>query len=180
MFLSAGEQSLSALMAQVGKRPTPGQEIRMAEIEADAGAGKGVVEALHGHDSSASLIQAVKDAATTSYGAVGIAWLRRLAGDRDKLGKMLADGIRRFVKEYASQGANGQVERVGRRFGLVAMAGEIATRYGLTGWPEHEAEQAAGRCFASWLQLFGGRGNREERLLFAQGRVHEIVGRDER
>jgi uncharacterized protein (DUF927 family) len=167
LFLSAGEQSLSALMAQAGKKPTAGQEIRMAEIEADAD--MGVVEELHGHNGPANLIQALKDAALTHYGAVGMEWLRRLPTDRDKVGKVLAEGIRRFVEECAPRGASGQVERVGRRFGLVAMAGEIATRYGLTGWTEHEAEKAAGKCFASWLAHFGA-GNREEWALLEQVR----------
>ena len=66
--------------------------------------------------------------------------------------------------------AGGQVERVARRFGLIAVAGEIATRYGLTGWPEHECEGAAAKCFRSWLESFGGTGNREERALLAQVR----------
>lgn len=169
LFLSAGEQSLSALMAQAGKKPTAGQEIRMAEIEADAGAAMGVAEELHGCGTSADLILAIKDAASTYYGVVGVEWLRGLAAHRDKLGVVLANGIRRFVEEYAPKGASGQVERVGRRFGLVAMAGEIATRYGLTGWPEHEAEKAAGNCFASWLAHFGA-GNREEGALLEQVR----------
>ncbi len=44
LFLSAGEESLSALMARAGRKPTAGQEIRLAEIDADAGAGMGVLE----------------------------------------------------------------------------------------------------------------------------------------
>jgi uncharacterized protein (DUF927 family) len=169
LFLSAGEQSLSALMAQAGKKATAGQQIRMAEIEADAGAAMGVAEELHGCGSSGDLIVAIKDAASTYYGIVGVEWLRRLAAHRDKLDVVLANGIQRFVEEYAPEGASGQVERVGRRFGLVAIAGEIATRYGLTGWPEHEAEKAAGKCFASWLVHFGV-GNREEWTLLEQVR----------
>ncbi|MCC7101206.1 MAG: hypothetical protein IT500_16620, partial [Rubrivivax sp.] len=60
--------------------------------------------------------------------------------------------------------------RVAQRFGLVAVAGELATHYGLTGWPEGEASQAASRCFAAWLDSFGGSGSREDRALLAQVR----------
>jgi hypothetical protein len=35
--------------------------------------------------------------------------------------------------------AAGQVLRVAQRFGLVAVAGELATHYGVTGWPEGES-----------------------------------------
>jgi uncharacterized protein (DUF927 family) len=63
------------------------------------------------------------------------------------------------------------VLRVARRFGLVAVAGELATHYGLTGWPKDEATTAAGKCFAAWLESFGGEGNREDRALLAQVRA---------
>jgi uncharacterized protein (DUF927 family) len=170
LFLSAGEESLSALMARAGRKPTPGQEIRMAEIDADAGAGMGLLEALHDYDNSAALTLALKDAATTYYGAVGAEWLRRIVEDRPKLAEVLANGIRQFMEEFAPTNSGGQIERVARRFGLIAVAGEIATQYRLTGWPEHESERAAAKCFQSWLESFGWTGNREERELLAQVR----------
>jgi uncharacterized protein (DUF927 family) len=170
LFLSAGEPSLSALMAQAGKKPTAGQEIRLAEIDADAGAGMGAIEALHSYDGPGALVAALRDAAAKYYGTVGAEWLRLVVRDRNKLPAVLADGIRRFVEEFAPKNAGGQIERVARRFGLVAMAGEIATRYDLTGWQEGEASAAVGKCFTSWLDLFGA-GSREERKLLAQVRA---------
>jgi uncharacterized protein (DUF927 family) len=101
---------------------------------------------------------------------VGTERLRLLVRDRDKLGTVLADGIRQFVAEFAPDGCSGQVERVARRFGLVAVAGEIATSYGLTGWDTGESTTAVGKCFACWLESTGGTGNREERALLAQVR----------
>jgi uncharacterized protein (DUF927 family) len=70
-----------------------------------------------------------------------------------------------------SIGTTGQVERVARRFALVAVAGEMATRYGLTGWELGESERAAKACFASWLEGFGGVGNHEERAVLSQVRA---------
>jgi uncharacterized protein (DUF927 family) len=83
---------------------------------------------------------------------------------------LLEEGIRQFVIKFGPQGCSGQVMRVAQRFGLVAMAGEIATSYGLTGWTKGESTTAVGKCFASWLDGFGGTGNREERALLAQVR----------
>jgi uncharacterized protein (DUF927 family) len=170
LFLSAGEESLPALMAHAKRKPTAGQEIRMAEIDADAGTGAGALEVLHGYDTPAALVLALKDAATQYYGAVGIKFLQRIVKDRPKLAAVLADGVRQFVEDFVPKNAGGQVERVARRFALVAMAGEIATRYGLTGWAPGEAIKAAHKCFRSWLESFGGTGNREERALLAQVR----------
>ena len=170
LFLSAGEESLSALMARIGRKVNAGQEIRLADIDADAGAGLGAFETLNGCASPAALSLALKDAATRHHGAAGVAWLRAIVNDRDKLADFITGGVRQFVAENAPAGAAGQVLRVAQRFGLVAVAGELATHYGLTGWQESEATQAASRCFAAWLDSFGGTGNREDRALLAQVR----------
>jgi uncharacterized protein (DUF927 family) len=171
LFLSAGEDSLSALMARVGRRASAGQEIRLADIEADAGAGMGIFEALHRHDSPGSLALALRDAAAGAYGAVGRTWLQLLVTDRAKLAGWIGDGIRQFCTETVPKGAEGQIERVARRFGLVAIAGELASHYGLTGWDKGEGETAAKACFSAFLEAFGGIGNREERELLSQVRA---------
>ncbi|WP_316666548.1 DUF927 domain-containing protein [Ralstonia psammae] len=171
LFLSAGEESLSALMSKAGKRANAGQEIRLADIEADAGACMGAFEQLHGHATPAEMALAIKDAATRYYGAAGIEWLRRIVADRTNLTDILHSGMAQFVKEVAPSDAAGQVLRVARRFALVAVAGELATHYGLTGWEEGESERAAKTCFMAWLDTFGGAGNREERAVLAQVRA---------
>jgi uncharacterized protein (DUF927 family) len=168
LFLSAGEESLSALMARAGRKPTAGQEIRLAEIDVDAGAGMGAFEALHGYETASALAVALRDAAGNYHGAVGMEWLRQIVADRTKLAAVLANGIRQFVNECATKDA--QDERVARRFAVVAVAGEMATRYGLTGWAAGEAYQAVGTCFSSWRESFGSTGNREELALLNQVR----------
>lgn len=171
LFLSAGEESLTALMARAGKKANAGQEIRLADIEADAGAGMGAFEVLHDQPSPAALALAVKDAATRYHGAAGVQWLRCIVADRPKLADFIADGIRQFVEECATSDAAGQVLRVARRFALVAVAGELATHYGLTGWAQSEADAAVQKCFGAWLESFGGTGNREERAMLSQVRA---------
>lgn len=171
LFLSAGEESLTALMARAGRKTNAGQEIRLADIDADAGAGMGAFEVLHDQASPAALAVAVKDAAIKHHGAAGLAWLRCIVDDRPRLVDFIADGIRQFVEESAPKDAAGQVLRVARRFALVAVAGELATHYGLTGWQEGEAINAARKCFAVWLESFGGTGNREERAMLSQVRA---------
>ncbi len=178
LFLSAGEESLTALMARAGRKTNAGQEIRLADLDADAGAGMGAFEALHDQPTPAALALVLKDAATKYHGAVGVAWLRCIVADRAKLADIISHGIKRFVADVAPKDAAGQVLRVARRFGLVAMAGELASGdeligpgYGLTGWAEGEATTAARKCFAAWLEGFGGVGNREERAMLAQVRA---------
>ena len=63
------------------------------------------------------------------------------------------------------------MSRVGRRFGLIAAAGELAAGLGILPWPEGEAERAAARCFNDWLQARGGTGSAELRDGIAQVRA---------
>ncbi len=163
LFLSAGEESLATLIARTGRKANAGQEVRLADFDADAGAGSGAFETLNGCDSPAALSLALKDAATRHHGVAGLVWLGAVVNDREKLTDNITGGVRQFVAENTPPDAAGQVLRVAQRFGLVAVAGELATRYGVTGWAEGEAIQAAGRCFAAWLDSFGGAGNREDR-----------------
>jgi uncharacterized protein (DUF927 family) len=171
LFLSAGEQSLASLVAEGGKHAHAGQEIRLADVDADAGAGMGIVEQLNGHATPAALVDAIRDAAARNYGAAGIEWLRRLVPDRAKIANHVAANVTQVAAELAPVGASGQAERVARRFALVAVAGEMATAYGLTGWPEDESVTAAGRCFRAWLAGFGGGvGRREDAIILAHVR----------
>jgi uncharacterized protein (DUF927 family) len=168
LFLSSGEQSLSALMAQAGHKPAAGQEIRMADIAADAGAGMGAFETLHEHATPDVFAKALCDAALVNHGTAGVAWLRHLVENREKVTRQMLEPMRQFVAGVPPENSSGQVSRVARRFALAAFAGEQATDAGLTGWSEGEAAKAAATCFNAWLEGFGGAGNREDRETLAQ------------
>jgi uncharacterized protein (DUF927 family) len=104
---------------------------------------------------------------------VGYQYLRRLVKDRaasTELMERLTEGIQQFLKDYVNSQAGAQVERVAKRFALIGQAGELATAYGLTGWEKGEARKAAATCLDSWMNVFGDRGNREERQLLEQVR----------
>lgn len=171
LFLSAGEESLTAIMSRAGKRTSAGQEIRLADIEADAGVGMGIFEKLHALQSPAAMAGAIKAASNSYHGAVGIIWLEKLARNRSKLGTCLSDSFKDFVADVIPAEAGGQVERVARRFALVGVAGELATHYGLTGWSSGEATQGARECFGVWLESFGSNGNREGRAIVDHARA---------
>lgn len=171
LFLSAGEESLTALIAKSGHKVNAGQVVRLPDIDADAGVGMGMFEQLHEYATPAELAMAIKDAADRFHGAVGDAWLRHIVKEREDVIKTIADVVNQFVGDTTSKDAAGQVLRVARRFGLVAAAGMVATQCGLTGWHATEAYDSAKKCFASWLESFGGAGNHEEKAIKAQVRA---------
>ncbi len=171
LLLSSGEQRLGDVVAECGKRVKAGQEIRLVDVPADTESGMGIVERLNGLPSAAAFVDAVRTAVITHYGAVGREWLRRIVSDdRAALVKVLKDGVEQFVAEAVLGDAGAQAKRVGRRFGLVAAAGDLAAHYGLTGWQEHEASDCVRACFQAWLNDFGS-GSREDAALLAQVRA---------
>ncbi|STX39011.1 DUF927 domain-containing protein [Legionella feeleii] len=170
-FLSAGEESLSALMARAGQRANAGQEIRLAEIEADAGANLGVFENLHEFTSAANLALTLNEFTSKHYGAVGVEWLKAIVKDHPQLPKALMQSIDTFVSKCTNPSMSGQIMRVARRFALVAVAGELATHYGLTGWSLSEASKAARTCFKAWIDGFGATGSREDRAILSHVRA---------
>lgn len=171
LLLSNGEKPLSAIMATAGKKVNAGQEVRLVHIDVDPGAGKGAFENIHNAASPAEFAKLLDDLANKHHGAVGLEWLRKVVANHKSLPALVADSIQKFCTAMVPVGASGQVARVARRFGLVAVAGELATSYGLTGWPKGEAAVAAKKCFDSWLESFGGIGDREEAAILAQVRA---------
>lgn len=131
----------------------------------------GIFETLHGHPNAASLALAIKEASAKYHGATGKEWLGYLVANRTSLVSLLQEEINQFISEIMPDHAAGQVRRVARRFALVAIAGELATRCKLIGWRQGEAIHAARTCFVTWLEAFGGSGNREERAILAQARA---------
>ena len=59
---------------------------------------------------------------------------------------------------------SGQEKRAARAFALVALAGELATSYGVTGWNEGNALKAALECFSQWRN-HRGTGATEDRVI---------------
>lgn len=165
-FFSTGEIGLSQHMASVGRQTRAGQEVRLAELEADAGKGHGLFDQLHGHADGASLSEALRAATRSFHGAVGVEFIRRAVEGAELLKLVVGERIRDFVTkcrtEFAQAGEfGGQAHRVCERYGLKAVAGELATEWGLTGWDKGEAHAAMKRCFGEWLAARGTAGNAE-------------------
>lgn len=172
LYLSSGEVGLAEHMAGTGRRTRAGQEVRLAEIPADAGRGHGCFEALHGEPDGAAFALRITDAAARYYGTALIAWIKELVQHRATLPAAVKDAQARFIADALAGIRNppGQVRRVAARFALVGVAGELATEAGITGWPDGAAYDAALTCFAAWLDARGGPIPAEERELLAQVR----------
>lgn len=162
LFLSAGEISLAQHMAEANRTTRAGQEIRLVDVPADAGAGLGAWEHLHSYANGADFSRALDQAAKRYYGAPLAAFLDKLGQCTSDLPDELRKAQKLFEAQHLTAEASGQARRVADRFALVAMGGELATQWGLTGWDRGAALAAAGVCYRSWLAGRGGEGNQEE------------------
>ena len=162
LFLSSGEIGLFELLRQAGERANAGQEVRMAEICI------GDFENIHGYETPGCFADALRENSSRYYGATGLEYLRRLVEKRSEQADAIRRCIDNFVSSVVPKGSAGQISRVARRFGLAAVAGELATDYGLTGWPQGSANEAARICLDSWIESFGGTSDREARQILSQ------------
>lgn len=171
LVLSAGEVGLADHMAEANKRRTAGQELRMIDLPADAGAAMGLFEATHGREGPGALALHLVRACEATHGTPGRAWLEWLTNRTESLGRTLRERMDKIAGQVVPEAAAGQVQRAGRRFALVAAAGEMAAEAGLTGWPKGDATAAVRRCFDAWIAArAGGIGISEETQMVRQAR----------
>jgi putative DNA primase/helicase len=159
-IVSTGERTIATTMAEGGHRFKAGQSVRLLDIP--TARQQGCFDVLHDHASGAALSDAIKRAAVTHYGRPGRAFLERLTHDQRDFAARLE--ILKGLRDFNRQDFEGQDKRAAGRFALLALAGELATEYGLTGWPEGEAVKAAVIGFNAWRSL-RGRGNDERRQI---------------
>lgn len=170
LFLSSGEVTLAEHMHEGGKKAKAGQEIRLVDIQADAGKGMGIFENVHDFLTGAAFSDVLKGNASRYRGTAFRNFIDQVIQECETLPKWIDEFRKEFIEKVIPVDASGQVQRVAGRFALIATAGELATRFGVTGWREGEANDAAARCFQSWLDLRGGVGNQETKKLLEQVR----------
>jgi putative DNA primase/helicase len=182
MFLSTGELTLAAKMAEAGIKMRAGQGVRIVDLPADEGAGMGAFRDLHDADSPGAFAKELREAAGKYYGTAFRAFIKALVVRMERDGAAFHDHVRDEIDRLATAWLkphgehSGQVRTVARRFALIAVAGNLATEFSITGWGitetgEREAEWSARTCFAAWLAERGGTGSHEDAQAVAQLRA---------
>lgn len=132
---------------------------------------------LNGQENAATLSDALTARVTKYYCTPLTAFLEALC----VLGEMLRWSVivRRTLVQFITQNlptsSSGQAQRASLRFGLAAAAGELATAFGVTGWPAGTATTAARPCLHAWLAERGGAGNFEDDAILA--RLRQVIER---
>jgi putative DNA primase/helicase len=159
-YVLSGELTIATHMAEGGRRAMAGQSVRLLDVP--SAARFGCWDDLHGFPSGALFSDEIKRAAVAHYGLAGRAFLERLTRDE----RNFCEWLERIkaLPEFVTEGGEGQDKRAAARFAMMALAREVATEYGITGWSEGTAIEAAAKAFKAWRSL-RGRGNGERRQI---------------
>lgn len=149
--LSTGERSIATSMADAGQRVKAGQAVRLLDIPVQRI--HGAWDNLHGYPNGPAFSDAIKRASRQQYGTAGRAFLEKLSRDTTDMVQALETIKTQLMTGV--EGSDGQPARAAARLAVLALAGELATTYGITGWAEGEATSAAEVGFAAWLAQRG-------------------------
>lgn len=144
-----------------------GQEVRFLYVPV---AGTfGVWNNLHDMPDGVSFTEMLKRATGRHYGHAGPGFLEQLTRDKRDFCEW-----RERIKAlpgFHAEGGEGQHYRAAERFALVALAGELATEYGITGWEKGSAIAATIECFNAWVgrRDSGAKNSDRQKVLDAVG-----------
>jgi len=165
IFLSNGEKTIQQEMAVTGQKTNAGIEVRIAHIDADAGAGNDLrtFDSLVLAETGAEQADKIKDLYYRYYGVAGMAWLEHITTDKTATTATAKQLVSDFMSQYTDLAP--QAHRVARRFAIVAAAGEMATGADITGWQAGQATTAVMTCLDNWLDNYGRDGEHEQRQI---------------
>ncbi len=161
VLLSNGEKTLESFFQEKGLAVKAGQSVRLLQIPVF---GKhGAFDDLHGMRDGRLFSDTLQTNTTKYYGNAGIAYLEKLVNDTQDFGALLEVALQNFTESSLEP----QEQRAARAFALVALAGELATEYKITGWGAGAALVAAQACFEKWRNHRGSGATEDKVILEA-------------
>lgn len=168
LFLSTGEIELSAHMSESKKTTRAGQEIRLINIPArpeNADRSYGIFENLHGFENGALFADYLTEASQKYYGVAGQEFIKDVILRKEKIKNEFEMRLQELRNLHLSPQASEQDQRAFRMFALIIFAGELATKFEITGWLLPFVNLYIVSCFKDWLSHKGGFGNQEEKVM---------------
>jgi uncharacterized protein (DUF927 family) len=125
-----------------------GQEIRIIDLDADAGKGCGIFDSGDG----AEIAEAIKlAAAEKSYGTAGPAFIKAIEDNGLQKVTDDLDATRKALIARLTEGVqDAQAKRAAQRFALVGAAGELAIQLGVLPWEAGTVATATEEMFRAW------------------------------
>ncbi|MFW2090083.1 DUF927 domain-containing protein [Acinetobacter baumannii] len=146
IFLSTGEKSLKEIMQENGQKTKLGQEIRLIDIDIDQSE-YGLFDQIDFAEDGAKQSRQLVERSNQAYGVAGMAWLRYLTQDKEKVISQAKQLLEQYHLELIAEHKQGHIVRVANAFALIAVAGELATQAGITAWQTGTALNAVKAVF---------------------------------
>lgn len=162
IFMSTGEKSLKEIMHENGQKTKLGQEVRLIDIDVDQSE-YGLFDQIDFAEDGAKQSKLLVSRSNQFYGVAGMAWLEYLTNDKDKRMAQAKALLEQYNSELMAEHTQGHIVRVANAFALIAVAGELATQAGITGWTTGTAFQAVQTVFNAWVNDFEYVGDFESR-----------------
>ncbi|MFL1811201.1 MULTISPECIES: DUF927 domain-containing protein [Enterobacterales] len=170
LVLSTGEKWLAEIFESLGRSPMAGQEVRLIELPVIGL--HGVLNDLHSFSTPQKAIDHLKSASARTYGSLLRSFMELITTDVEDLNQYVPKELQRIVDSWLLPNSSSQVQRVTRRFAVILVALQLASRNFLVNWSELESEQAVYSLYRIWLGSRGHLMNLEEyRLLQKIGGV---------
>lgn len=145
LLLSTGELPAADVIQSEGRRLKGGQVVRLVDIPAtDPLSGNGIIEHLHGSESPAHFVDALKRACAEHYGHAGPAFIEALLKEGLPVVRAeLKAALHELMNKLTPKGASSELQRIIKRVALVGLAGTLASDLSILPWPKNEAVHAA-------------------------------------
>lgn len=159
LMASSGELTADEMVKRSGLKLDNGSRVRLANIPVPE-KGLGVFDSLAPNMQAKDMADMIRECSESKcYGTAGIAFLRAFIDevkDRglDDVVSKIKEGVRAFVDEVTTGDDDPMVGRVAKRFGLVAVAGNLAEKYEVLPWNVGTAKRFAIECFKAWRAKF--------------------------
>jgi putative DNA primase/helicase len=144
--LSSGERSIETHQTTAKIDHKIGQTVRIIDVPVVNGQ-HGLFTNIHKANNGAEFADALRNAAAKHYGHAGLLFIQKLIDNYASL--KLSSGLSALQKAFG-ENLNAQDTRVARSFAAIALAGELAIKWGILPWEEGSAVTAAVEIFNRW------------------------------
>lgn len=158
--LSTGEIGLQAKLNEKGKNTTAGQSVRFIEIPADSVKGLGIFDTLHHFENGRDLSDYLRKECQ-NCGVIIDEWMQYVSSNFKDLQKAIILASKTWLDKYLPQNSDPQVQRVGKKFALIAAIGETAIDAGILPFAQGAIIEACKVLFDRWLEQRGNNGSHE-------------------
>lgn len=159
LIFSTGETRLADHVEEAGKKARGGMSVRVLDIPAEVEGGYGCFEDLHGIKEPGEFADTIRHSALAYYGSPLRSFLQHITDDPEEAERRFHQFRSDFVKrQNLVSSVSGEVHRAAARLASVAAAGELASSFDVTGWPEGTSLDAITSVFQAWIKARGGTG----------------------